>query len=298
MPPVDDRRPRWPATRTVNLQGRGRGPGRELRARRDDSRRGWRGVRSSVRASGVSYVSARPELPRCRSGTRHKTQEEIYILDQRRARGAKVGDEIVELDAVRRGCASHRTRIRGFEAGPEGARADRGRRAEHGPGRRPTIGPGLVERTDGRRLLDSSRTAPTVDGGELALGGVRASELADEHGTPLVVYCEETLRARGARVPRGGAGRARPLQRQGVPQRRAAAALREEGLGADVSTLGELASRCAPGIAGERIVVHGNNKSRRGARGGRRGAARSSSSTRPTRSSARPPRASSACSCA
>ena len=35
----------------------------------------------------------------------------------------------------------------------------------------------------------------------------------------------------------------------------------EEGLGADVSTLGELAFAQAAGLAGDRLVVHGNNKS-------------------------------------
>jgi diaminopimelate decarboxylase len=37
--------------------------------------------------------------------------------------------------------------------------------------------------------------------------------------------------------------------------------LAEEGLGADVSTLGELRFALAAGIPGERLVVHGNNKS-------------------------------------
>ena len=37
--------------------------------------------------------------------------------------------------------------------------------------------------------------------------------------------------------------------------------LAEEGIGADVSTLGELRFAQRAGIAGERIVVHGNNKS-------------------------------------
>ena len=40
-------------------------------------------------------------------------------------------------------------------------------------------------------LPDSAR----IDAGELHLGGVPASRLAAEHGTPLVVYCEETIRA-------------------------------------------------------------------------------------------------------
>ena len=34
-----------------------------------------------------------------------------------------------------------------------------------------------------------------VENGELLVGGIGARELAAEHGTPLVVYCEETIRA-------------------------------------------------------------------------------------------------------
>ena len=37
--------------------------------------------------------------------------------------------------------------------------------------------------------------------------------------------------------------------------------LADEGVGADVSTLGELAFARAAGIPGERILFHGNNKS-------------------------------------
>ena len=36
--------------------------------------------------------------------------------------------------------------------------------------------------------------------------------------------------------------------------------LAEEGLGADVSTVGELEFALRAGIAGERLVIHGNNK--------------------------------------
>ena len=35
-----------------------------------------------------------------------------------------------------------------------------------------------------------------LDDGGLTLGGVAAAELAESHGTPLVVLCEETLRER------------------------------------------------------------------------------------------------------
>ena len=68
-------------------------------------------------------------------------------------------------------------------------------------------------------------TAAVTDG-ELVLGGMRASELALEFGTPLVVYDELTLRRAGARLPRERARRARRLRHEGLPVARAAAALR------------------------------------------------------------------------
>ena len=54
--------------------------------------------------------------------------------------------------------------------------------------------------------LDLFPDSAAVADGELVLGGVLASSLADIHGTPLVVYCEETLRAR-ARAYREAAPR-------------------------------------------------------------------------------------------
>jgi diaminopimelate decarboxylase len=104
---------------------------------------------------------------------------------------------------------------------------------------------------------DSAR----VDAGELHLGGVTASRLAAEHGTPLVVYCEETIRAQ-ARAYHAAAPDA--LVVYGTKAFANVALLRvlaEEGVGADVSTLGELAFAQAAGIPGERILFHGNNKS-------------------------------------
>ena len=87
------------------------------------------------------------------------------------------------------------------------------------------------------------------------------SALVAEHGTPLVVYCEETIRAQ-ARAYREAAPGA--LVVYGTKAFANVALLRllaEEGVGADVSTLGELAFARAAGIPGERIVFHGNNKS-------------------------------------
>ncbi|MES1246228.1 MAG: diaminopimelate decarboxylase [Actinomycetota bacterium] len=100
-----------------------------------------------------------------------------------------------------------------------------------------------------------------VDGGRLELGGIDAEALAAQHGTPLVVYCEETLRAQ-ARAYRAAAPRATVVY--GTKAFTNVAILRilaEEGIGADVSTLGELAFARAAGITGDRILFHGNNKS-------------------------------------
>jgi diaminopimelate decarboxylase len=109
-----------------------------------------------------------------------------------------------------------------------------------------------------RELLPESAA---VESGELTLGGIRASELAEEHGTPLVVYCEQTLRAQ-AKAYRRAAGYA--LVAYGAKAFPNVALLRlfaEEGLGADVSTLGELTLALRAGLPGERLIVHGNNKS-------------------------------------
>jgi diaminopimelate decarboxylase len=97
--------------------------------------------------------------------------------------------------------------------------------------------------------------------GELTIGGVRASGLADEFGTPLVVYCEETIRAR-ARQYRAAAPEALVVYgTKAFPNVALMRLLAEEGIGADVSTLGELRYAQSAGIPGGRIVVHGNNKS-------------------------------------
>ena len=100
-----------------------------------------------------------------------------------------------------------------------------------------------------------------IKSGELWIGGHAAAALAQEYGTPLVVYCEETIRAQ-ARAYRAAAPAA--LVAYGTKAFANVAILRilaEEGVGADVSTLGELAFAGAAGIPGDRILFHGNNKS-------------------------------------
>jgi diaminopimelate decarboxylase len=98
-------------------------------------------------------------------------------------------------------------------------------------------------------------------GGELTIGGVRASKLAAEHGTPLVVYCRETILAQ-ARAYRLAAPEALlAYSVKAFPNLAVLRLLAGEGFGADVSTLGELAFARRAGIPGERLVVHANNTS-------------------------------------
>ena len=94
-----------------------------------------------------------------------------------------------------------------------------------------------------------------VDGGDLAIGGVSAGELAAEFGTPLLVYCEATIRAR-ARSYREAAPDALVVYgTKAFPNVAVMRLLAEEGLGADVSTLGELRFAQAAGVPPERLVV-------------------------------------------
>jgi len=110
-------------------------------------------------------------------------------------------------------------------------------------------------------VLELFPLSTRTEDGELALGGVSASQLAAEHGTPLVVYCEETIRAQ-ARAYRAAAPEALVVYgTKAFPNVSLLRILAEEGVGADVSTLGELAVAHAAGIAAERILFHGNNKS-------------------------------------
>jgi diaminopimelate decarboxylase len=100
-----------------------------------------------------------------------------------------------------------------------------------------------------------------IEGGELTVGGVGASALAAEFGTPLVAYCEKTLLA-AARAYRDAAPDALLLYSvKAFPSLAVLRLFAAEGFGADVSTLGELAFASRAGVVGERVVVHGNNKS-------------------------------------
>jgi diaminopimelate decarboxylase len=100
-----------------------------------------------------------------------------------------------------------------------------------------------------------------VEAGELTLGDLRASELANRHGTPLLVYCERTIRSQVRAYREAAPGALLVYGTKAFANVALLRLLAEEGVGADVSTLGELAFARAAGIPGERLVFHGNNKS-------------------------------------
>ena len=110
-------------------------------------------------------------------------------------------------------------------------------------------------------LIELFPDTAAVEDGSLVVGGVGAVELAESFGTPLVVYCRETLLARAhayANLDQDA------LVVYGTKAFANVAILRllaAEGLGADVSTQGELEFALHAGVPGGRILFHGNNKS-------------------------------------
>jgi len=93
------------------------------------------------------------------------------------------------------------------------------------------------------------------------VGGVRASTLAETYGTPLVVYCRETVLARARAYARVDPEALVVYGTKAFPNVALMRLLAAEGLGADVSTRGELEFALRAGVPADRLVFHGNNKS-------------------------------------
>jgi diaminopimelate decarboxylase len=110
-------------------------------------------------------------------------------------------------------------------------------------------------------MLELFPESAAIERGELRLGGLSVSELAEGFGTPLVVYCEQTLRERArALIAAVGDGGRVFYGTKAFPNLAVLRLLRDEGVGADVASVGELAFARAAGLAGPELVVHGNNK--------------------------------------
>ena len=110
-------------------------------------------------------------------------------------------------------------------------------------------------------VLELFPESAQIEDGELVLGGVRATELAREHGTPVLVYCERTIREQVRAYREAAPGALIVYGTKAFANIALLRLLAGEGVGADVSTLGELAFARAAGVSAERIVFHGNNKS-------------------------------------
>jgi diaminopimelate decarboxylase len=97
--------------------------------------------------------------------------------------------------------------------------------------------------------------------GELVVGGLGAPALAEEFGTPLLVYCEATLLAAARAYARLDPGALVVYGTKAFPNVALLRLFAAEGLGADVSTLGELEFALRADVPRDRIIFHGNNKS-------------------------------------
>ena len=110
-------------------------------------------------------------------------------------------------------------------------------------------------------MLEVFPDTAEVKEGRLHIGGCLVSDLAREHGTPLVVFDRATFEQRA----KAYASALSPAQINYAGKAFCCVAicelLDELGLSLDVCTGGELATAIAAGFPAERITFHGNNKS-------------------------------------
>ena len=109
--------------------------------------------------------------------------------------------------------------------------------------------------------------AISFEGGLLTIGGLSARQLATEFGTPTFFIDEDHFRARAAAWARaldenfGNSAGDVYYAAKAFICTDVARWIKEEGIGIDVCTGGELAVALAGGIDPKKIEVHGNNKS-------------------------------------
>ncbi|OBH04683.1 diaminopimelate decarboxylase [Mycobacterium sp. E2699] len=114
------------------------------------------------------------------------------------------------------------------------------------------------------RRLDSTIWPVTTradEAGRLCVGGVPLVDVADEFGTPAYVVDEADFRGRARRYRKALRGVGVVYAGKSLLTTAVARWAREEGLGIDVCSSGELAIALAGGVAPTRIVMHGNAKS-------------------------------------
>jgi diaminopimelate decarboxylase len=100
---------------------------------------------------------------------------------------------------------------------------------------------------------------------KISIGGLKLEDLANKHGTPLYLMCEDTIRERARAYRRG-------FEKAGVDHLIVYASkamncmaicrlMDQEGLGIDVVSSGELYTALKAGFPTNKIIFHGNNKS-------------------------------------
>ena len=104
------------------------------------------------------------------------------------------------------------------------------------------------------------------DAERLAVGGCRLSDLAKRYGTPLYVLDEATLRstcrAYRTALERHYSGPSLPVYASKANSSLVMSSIAaSEGFGLDAVSAGELLTALRGGMPGERMVLHGNNKS-------------------------------------
>ena len=104
-------------------------------------------------------------------------------------------------------------------------------------------------------------TTHSDEEGRLCVGGVPLADIADEFHTPTYVIDETDFRHRARRYRKALRGVQIVYAGKSLLTTAVARWAREEGLGIDVCSAGELAVALAGGVDPARIVMHGNAKS-------------------------------------
>ena len=107
-------------------------------------------------------------------------------------------------------------------------------------------------------LPDASEISPE---GELVLGGRSASDLAAEHGTPLIVFDRSSFESRARAYSSVVPGSNVVFAGKSFCCVAVCELASELGLSMDVCSGGELRTALAAGFDPERLIFHGNNKS-------------------------------------
>ena len=107
----------------------------------------------------------------------------------------------------------------------------------------------------------AQRSADSADHGAMTIAGCDVRDLARDFATPLVVIDEVDFRTRARNYSTAFAGAIVYYAAKAFLTSTIARWCVEEGLSIDVCTGGELAVALRGGVAGDRLIFHGNNKS-------------------------------------